>query len=446
MDNRVFYLPAVSIVLALNLLAPLEAVGKLNILWISENHDTVGDRSILNTGSLGYSQAATMAGEMGAVNLEVDDSVVITRDLLAPHSLVVLGVSETGSVRSQAEQDAIAAYVAGGGKLFVMCGGIGNAGAYANSLSVFFGVTFDIDSTIISGYADTFVPDPVTTGVSSLTFIGPNFLVAESPAILLGMFEEDGLLARRDYGLGSVIFWGDDWVFMNDVLDDVDNRRFAENVFQFGQVPSNTREDLLIWPLWEGRIWTYQCRDSNGTEWIETREVIDSNNLGEGLYYKVRVIDNCPYAYRETDVYVRSTNYAFYEWRNGREVMIIVAGPVGVGILNEDTVREIISEDLMTIPYGGPYESFTYEIREVNDTSPYALASFVQGLGFIKIVDYIGDYPPVIKELQSIEPDHLCGDYGYPYPVGDVNHDCIVNFKDLGVIADRWLVCTKPDC
>jgi hypothetical protein len=446
MNNRVFFRLVISIILPLNLLTPTKATGKLKILWISEHHDSVGDRSILNTGPLGYSQAATMAEEMGAVNLEVDDSVVITPDLLAPHSLVVLGESETGSIRSQAEQDAIAAYVAEGGTLFVMCGGIGNSGAYANSVSVFFGVTFDIDSTIISAYADTFVPDLLTAGVSSLTFIGPNYLVAESPAILLGMYGQNGLLARRDYGLGSVVFWGDDWVFMNDVWDDVDNKRFAENVFLFGQITSDFQEDLLIWPLWEGRTWTYHCQDSNGTAWIETREVIDSNNLGKELYYKVRITNNYPYAPKVNDVYVRSTHYAFYEWKNGKEVMIIVDGPVGVGILNEDTVREIISEDFITVPYGGPYESYTYEIRDVNDTSPDGLASFVQGLGFIKIVDYTGDYPPVIKELQSIEPDHLCGDYGYPYPVGDENHDCIVNFQDLGIIAENWLVCTNPDC
>jgi len=369
MNNRVVFLLVVSIILVLNLLTPMEAIGKLNILWISEHHDSVGNLSILNTGPLGYSQAATMAEEVGAVNLEVDDSVVITRDLLAPHSLVVLGVSETGSIRSQAEVEAIATYVAEGGRLLVMCGGIGNAGAYANSVSTIFGVTFDLDPNIISSYAETFVPDPLTAGVSSLTFIGPNFLVAESPAILLGMYGQEGLLARRDYGLGSAAFWGDDWVFMNDTWDDVDNKRFAENVFRFGQITAYGQEDLLIWPLWEGRTWTYHCQDSNDTAWIETREVIDSNNLGEELYYKVRVINNCPYAPGETDVYVRSTNYALYEWKNGKEVMIIVAGPVGVGILNEDTVREIISDDLIIVPYGGPYESYTYEIREVNDTS-----------------------------------------------------------------------------
>ena len=78
MNKRAFFLLVISIILTLNLLTPIEAIGKLNILWISEHHDPVGNLSILNTGSMGYSQAAALAEEMGAVNLEVDDSVVIT--------------------------------------------------------------------------------------------------------------------------------------------------------------------------------------------------------------------------------------------------------------------------------------------------------------------------------------------------------------------------------
>jgi len=74
------------------------------------------------------------------------------------------------------------------------------------------------------------------------------------------------------------------------------------------------------------------------------------------------------------------------------------------------------------------------------------IESFAPGLGFIKIVDYWVTYPPVIKELISISPDNLCGDYDYPYPVGDENRDCIVNFKDLSVIAEHWLECTKYEC
>jgi len=204
------------------------------------------------------------------------------------------------------------------------------------------------------------------------------------------------------------------------------------------------QEDLLIWPLWEGRTWTYHCQDSLGTEWLETREVIDSNDFGGEQYYKMRITDNCPYAPTEIDAYVCSTNYAFYEWKNGKEVMIIVAGPVGVGILNESVLREITAKDLMTVPYGGPYEAYTYGIRYISEVNPFMFASFVQGLGIIKMVDYSVDHPPVTKQLQSIEPDNLCGDYDYPYPTGDINHDCVVNLVDFAMFATHWLEDNRP--
>lgn len=207
------------------------------------------------------------------------------------------------------------------------------------------------------------------------------------------------------------------------------------------------QEDLLVWPLSEGRIWTYHCQDSNGTEWEETREVIDSNILGGQTYYKVRFIDNCPYDYEESDHYGRSTDTALYIWEDGHEVMDYVVGPVGFGlIVDPNRVREIVSKGLITVPYGGPYEAYSYGKRRNNEIDPYLIESFVPGLGFIKIVDYSGIYPPVIKELISISPDNLCGDYYHPYPAGDENHDCIVNFKDLSVLAAHWLVCTKYEC
>lgn len=208
---------------------------------------------------------------------------------------------------------------------------------------------------------------------------------------------------------------------------------------------SKAQEGLLVWPLSEGRIWTYRCQDSNGTEWIETREVIDSNVLGGQTYYKVHIIDDCPYSYDEFDVYVRSTDKALHIWEDGNERMDFVVGPIGFGlIVDPNRVREIVSKDLITVPYGGPYEAYSYGKRRNDEIDPYLIESFVPGLGFIKIVDY--SYPPVIKELISISPDNLCGDYDYPYPEGDMNQDCMVNFKDLSVIAEHWLVCTRPDC
>ena len=218
-------------------------------------------------------------------------------------------------------------------------------------------------------------------------------------------------------------------------------------VLKLTNVANQAQEDLLVWPLSEGRIWIYHCQDSNSTEWIETREVIDSNVLGGQIYYKVHFTDNSPHDYEEFDVYVRSTDKALYIWEDGKEIMDFVIGPVGFGIIvDPNTVREINSIDLITVPYGGPYEAYSFGKRLNSGFKPYLTESIVPGLGFIKIRDYWATYKPVIKELISISPDNLCGDYDYPYPEGDMNRDCIVNFKDFQVIAEHWLVCTKSDC
>jgi len=39
-----------------------------------------------------------------------------------------------------------------------------------------------------------------------------------------------------------------------------------------------------------------------------------------------------------------------------------------------------------------------------------------------------------------------CGDADHPYPVGDLNHDCQVDFLDLALLMSHWLECTLPCC
>ena len=39
-----------------------------------------------------------------------------------------------------------------------------------------------------------------------------------------------------------------------------------------------------------------------------------------------------------------------------------------------------------------------------------------------------------------------CGDPDRPYPVGDLNKDCRVNFQDLAMLTLHWLECTAPEC
>lgn len=39
-----------------------------------------------------------------------------------------------------------------------------------------------------------------------------------------------------------------------------------------------------------------------------------------------------------------------------------------------------------------------------------------------------------------------CGDECHPYPAGDVDKDCRVDFFDISLVAGSWLECTEPEC
>jgi predicted outer membrane repeat protein len=49
--------------------------------------------------------------------------------------------------------------------------------------------------------------------------------------------------------------------------------------------------------------------------------------------------------------------------------------------------------------------------------------------------------PPDYPDIVDIGADEYgpCGSPGRPYPPGDVNHDCKVDFQDIAIIGDNWL-------
>ena len=50
-----------------------------------------------------------------------------------------------------------------------------------------------------------------------------------------------------------------------------------------------------------------------------------------------------------------------------------------------------------------------------------------------------------VVDMGAYEMDG-CGDLGHPYPPGDLNLDCRVDFKDVAVIGLHWLECTALEC
>jgi hypothetical protein len=45
-------------------------------------------------------------------------------------------------------------------------------------------------------------------------------------------------------------------------------------------------------------------------------------------------------------------------------------------------------------------------------------------------------------EVDAIADVAACGDYKHPYPPGDINQDCSVDFRDFAIMTANWLQCT----
>ena len=45
----------------------------------------------------------------------------------------------------------------------------------------------------------------------------------------------------------------------------------------------------------------------------------------------------------------------------------------------------------------------------------------------------------------AVQQPPQCGDPNHPYPSGDLNQDCCVDFLDLAIFALNWLECTAPE-
>jgi len=44
----------------------------------------------------------------------------------------------------------------------------------------------------------------------------------------------------------------------------------------------------------------------------------------------------------------------------------------------------------------------------------------------------------------ALADPNTCGEEGTIYLVGDLNHDCYIDLKDISILAESWLSCTDP--
>jgi len=76
---------------------------------------------------------------------------------------------------------------------------------------------------------------------------------------------------------------------------------------------------------------------------------------------------------------------------------------------------------------------------------PPAPDDLYENLEIIPLYNAAGE--PTEFQLGAIQYKlNACGDAAHPYPIGDVNLDCIVNFFDFAMFSDHWQECTRPQC
>jgi hypothetical protein len=57
---------------------------------------------------------------------------------------------------------------------------------------------------------------------------------------------------------------------------------------------------------------------------------------------------------------------------------------------------------------------------------------------------YIGESFGIVAHVIKAVPEAFCGDPNHPYPVGDLNQDCRVDFLDLAILASHWMEDNSP--
>jgi hypothetical protein len=88
-------------------------------------------------------------------------------------------------------------------------------------------------------------------------------------------------------------------------------------------------------------------------------------------------------------------------------------------------------------------------LAEIIAHKPPEPGNIWDSLGQVQLFDTGGNPMRYYVEAIAYEPNALepvCGDDEHPYPIGDLNLDCRVNFKDIAIVANHWLECAAPEC
>jgi len=96
------------------------------------------------------------------------------------------------------------------------------------------------------------------------------------------------------------------------------------------------------------------------------------------------------------------------------------------------------------IPYAGPHcklvDGFFQQLLHAGDTITYTV-----------LATRLSESDPNSWETDWLDTPQSytivsgCSDPCHPYPEGDLNRDCRVNYEDLKILTQDWVMCTEPN-
>ena len=114
--------------------------------------------------------------------------------------------------------------------------------------------------------------------------------------------------------------------------------------------------------------------------------------------------------------------------------------PLDPGIYADDFAGQTIAQ--LCYAYGKSAGGTGFDLKWLSAENYQALrideATGTRWIQYVKI-ESADSFNIETPEVDAVADVSACGDYKHPYPIGDLNQDCSVDFLDFALISSNWL-------
>jgi hypothetical protein len=143
---------------------------------------------------------------------------------------------------------------------------------------------------------------------------------------------------------------------------------------------------------------------------------------------------------------------------NGATIQVLNAGSwVNTGVVPDFgawntyySVLHMVQKASSPLTWGGTYDMYLIKADGSFHTlgKGMALVDVITGDTIARLDLYVGYNSEVYYDNITMTGNYVaeCGDIIHPFPVGDLNEDCKVDFSDFAELAANWMMCTPVAC